>query len=554
MNKKESFIFWILKKIKKRIPALVIMAAANLFNAFLSVLFALQTKNVIDCAITGQKDALIQACILLVANVVITILTTLVGQHLRDRLDADIDRDLKKEVMHIILRSDYQEISSYHSGELVNRLNNDVRVLGNGLISIFPSFVTLLFRLVATAIVLNQMASYFTWILLGIIFAIAGAATLVQRKMKELHKQVSMATGRVSGFLQEAIEKLIVVKGLNVVPEIEKRADVFLEERWLIQRRRKNISLAMSGGINIMSHAVSICTLLWCAFNLMDGKISYGDVTAITQLSSQLSLPVLMLPSMIPQLIAMAAASERLMELQNVRQETIGSGMNCDFESICARDVDFSYGRALVLNKVSFDIPKGGITAIVGASGIGKSTLLKLLLGLYVPQSGSLTIQTKQQNIPVSSKTRQLFAYAPQGNLLLSGTIRDNILIAKPQATEEELQQAIYVSGMDDYLADLPLGLDTPIGESGTGLSEGQGQRLSLARAILSGAPILLLDEVTSALDAETERKVLSRIRQLHDRTCIVVTHRPAVLDLADQELRVYSDRIEARALNHISV
>ena len=199
-----------------------------------------------------------------------------------------------------------------------------------------------------------------------------------------------------------------------------------------------------------------------------------------------------------------------------------------------------------MLDGADFVLPKGAFAAITGPSGIGKSTLLKLLLGVYTQQSGSLYLRCGQEAVTLDRATRRLFAYVPQGNLLLSGTLRENLTIVRPEASEEEIRQAIYVSDMESYLPQLPLGLDTPMGESGAGLSEGQAQRLAIARAVLGGAPVLLLDECTSALDAQTERRVLERLRALPGRTCIAVTHRPAALALCDWQLQLSDGKISA--------
>ena len=199
-----------------------------------------------------------------------------------------------------------------------------------------------------------------------------------------------------------------------------------------------------------------------------------------------------------------------------------------------------------MLKNAEFFLPKGAFAVITGPSGIGKSTLLKLMLGIFHPETGGIFLNCGEENLPLDRSTRQLFAYVPQGNLLLSGTVRDNLTIVKPDASEEEIRQAVYISNMDDYLSALPEGLDTPLGESGSGLSEGQAQRLAIARAVLGGAPILLLDECTSALDEETEKRVLHRLRQLPDRTCIAVTHRSAALEICNWKLEIQDDSIRA--------
>ena len=245
----------------------------------------------------------------------------------------------------------------------------------------------------------------------------------------------------------------------------------------------------------------------------------------------------------------MAAAAERLMELDTLcgkpaPADSRAGERYASLTAICAENLAFCYDRDQVLCSANFTLPKGGFAVITGPSGIGKSTLLKLMLGVFRPDSGRLYLECQGEDIPLDRSTRGLFAYVPQGNLLLSGTLRENLTITRPQASEEQLRQAVYVSCMDDFIGQLPDGLDTLLGESGLGLSEGQAQRLAIARAVLSGAPILLLDEATSALDAETERLVLERIRALPERTCIAVTHRPAALELADRQLELTPENI----------
>jgi ATP-binding cassette subfamily B protein len=242
--------------------------------------------------------------------------------------------------------------------------------------------------------------------------------------------------------------------------------------------------------------------------------------------------------------VALTAAAERLMELETVfgqpaTPRATPQALYDSMEAICARDLQFAYDREPVFQNADFTLPKGQFGVITGHSGIGKSTLLKLLLGIFHPTGGALVLQTADGEIPLDRTTRGLFAYVPQGNLLLSGSLRENLLLTRPEATEEELLQAIYISCMDDFLDSLPQGLDTLLGESAQGLSEGQAQRLSIARAVLRQAPVLLLDEATSALDPETEQTVLTRLRAA-GKTIIAVTHRPAAVEMSDWQLEVF--------------
>ena len=303
-----------------------------------------------------------------------------------------------------------------------------------------------------------------------------------------------------------------------------------------------------------MFYLAGFVALVWCAFNLLHGRMTFGTLTAVTQLVSQLQTPFIHLSGFIPQYAAMTAAAERLMELEQIEGESAQEEQERQWhygqiEFIGAQGLCFGYDGEEVLHDVSFSLPKGAFAAITGASGIGKSTLLKLMLGVFRPEKGNLYVQCDGEQIPLSRNTRGLFAYVPQGNFLFSGTLRENILISNPEAGDEQLQQAIYISAMDQFLHQLPEGLDTVIGENGHGLSEGQVQRLAIARAVLSGAHVLLLDEATSALDEQTERMVLERIASLPGRTCIAVTHRSAALELANWRLEVAEKTITAHAM-----
>ena len=544
-------LFWVLKRIRRRIPALLALIAAGVGSAVLGVTLALGTRNVIDTAVNADKNAFLTAC-LQQAGIILGILTCLtVSRHLSDRLRADLDRDWKKDLLHSLLRGDYASVSRYHSGELINRLNNDVRIVDDGLIGALPSVVSMIARLICALTVLTTMEPWFALVVCAAGFAVVVITGFMRRRLKELHKKVSEKDGKVSSFLQETLEKLLMVQAMDVSAEMERRADDLLEQRYDIQRKRKNVSLFANTSVSIMSYGASFVALVWCAARLLAGQMSFGSLTAVTQLVSQLQSPFTGLSAAIPQYIAMTASAERLMELENIpnEPETAGesaSSLYARMEGLCGEELVFSYDRDRVLNGASFRIPKGAFAAITGPSGIGKSTLLKLLLGIFKPEQGGLYLDCGGERVAVDRSTRRLFAYVPQGNLLLSGTLRDNLCIARPEATEEEIQQAIYVGAMDEFLPQLPRGLDTVLGESGAGLSEGQAQRLAISRAVLGGAPILLLDECTSALDANTEKKVLERIRGLENRTCIVVTHRPAALSLCDWQLEVDDGKFHA--------
>lgn len=547
--KKKATLLWVLNKMRRRLPALILLLAASAGNAVFSVIFALGTRGVIDSAVGGDRDAFLIACLQQAGIIAGILICKTLTRHLTEQLKAIMDRDWKQNILHNLLHGDYAEVSSYHSGELINRLNNDVRIVDEGLINALPNVVSMIARLITAITVLTYLEPWFALLVCGAGIIVFVGTSIMRRRLKELHKKVSEQDGIVSSFLQETLENLLVVQAMDVSEVMEGKSDELLETRYQMQRKRKNVSLLTNTGVSIMTYAGGFVALVWCAAKLLTGQITYGTLTAVTHLVAQLQSPFVSLSGAIPQYIAMTASAERLMELEEITPESDpivedAGELYAQMLSLNGDGLVFSYDRNYVLNGASFSIPRGSFTAITGPSGIGKSTLLKLLLGIFRADSGQMYVDCGDRKVPVNRGSRRLFAYVPQGNLLLSGTLRENLMIVKPDATEEELQQAIYVSAMDEFLPQLPLGLETVLGESGAGLSEGQGQRLALARAILGGAPILLLDESTSALDGETERVVLNRIRALKDRTCIAVTHRPATLELCDWQLQIDEGKI----------
>ena len=548
---KENVLLWIIKQIKRRIPAILLMIAGEVVYALFCVYFALGSRGVIDSAVAGNRAEFFPAC-LQQAGIIAGILVSLtLVRHLRERLRADLERDWKRQLLHGLLHGEYEKVAGYHSAELLNRLNNDVARVNDGVLAILPSAASMVTRLAAAVIVLGTLDLRFTLLvaLLGIV--VFASTTMMRRRLKNLNKQVSEQDGKVSGLLQETMEKLLMVQAMDVAEEVEHRADSLMQKRYGIQRRRKNVSLLANTCISLMSYGSGFLALVWCAHRLLQGQMTFGSLTAVIQLVSQLQTPFVNLSGVLPQYLAMMASAERLMELQEIQGEPEPSKETPEvlyekMQSIAAQGLTFSYDRDQVLQDAEFILPKGAFAVITGPSGMGKSTLLKLMLGIFRPEQGSVYLTCGDEKIPLDRSTRRLFAYVPQSNLLLSGTIRENLTIVNPCATQEEIQKAIYVSAMDDYLPTLPEGLDTVLGESGAGLSEGQAQRLAIARAVLGGAPVLLLDECTSALDETTERKVLRRLRDLENRTCIAVTHRNAAITLCDWQMEVSGGKIDS--------
>lgn len=548
---KKNSIFWILKRIRRHVPSLCLLVLSNAANAVFGVWFALGSRAVIDSAVAGDRVLFSHACLKQLCIIGGILLTLTLSRHLRDRLHADLERHWKQNLLHGLLHGEYAAVSGFHSAELLNRLNNDVEKINSGILSIVPNAVSMVTRLAAAVVVLGSLDGGFTGLILLLGAAVFLVTAFMRRRLKELNKSVSEHDGLVSGLLQETMEKLLMVQAMDVSAEVERRAAGLMDRRYEIQRKRKNAALLANTGVSLMYYGAGFLALVWGAFRMLQGQMSFGSLTAMIQLVSQLQTPFVGLSGVMPQYIAMVASAERLMELEAIQGEPAPmpeapEAVYDRMEAIRAEELSFSFDRDQLLKEASFTLPKGAFAVITGPSGIGKSTLLKLLLGIFTPEQGRLVLDRGENALQLDRSTRKLFAYVPQGNLLLSGTLRENLTIVKPDATAEELAQAVYVSAMDDYLAGLPCGLDTPLGENGAGLSEGQAQRLAIARAVLGGAPILLLDECTSALDEATEEKVLQRLKALPNRTCIAVTHRPAAVKLCDWKLEVSEGKIHA--------
>lgn len=554
MNKTSFTLLWILKKIKRRIPAIVLLTLFSVALSLFGVYFALGSRNIVDSAVAGNRQDFLhaigkQACIIfgiLFSNAMV--------HHLKERIQARLDQDWKKAILHNLLQSEYSSVSKFHSSELLNRMNSDVQVINGAVINLVPNLASMFTKLISVICVLSAITLNFTLILLAGGLVLIAVTALLRGRLKGLNKRVSEANGRVSGIIQETMEKLLAVQAMGISTEIERRTEARLVECFELRRKRKNISLISKTCTSILMYAASFATLVWCSSRLIVNAMTFGELTAITQLVGQIQRPFMGLSGIFPQYIAALAAAERLQDIDLLPKtasprEEPAIDIYKRFDEIRAENLVFSYDRDKILDSASFILKKGSFCVINGPSGTGKSTLLKLLLGIYQPEQGRLFLQCGNEEIPVDSSTRRLFSYVPQGNLIFSGTLRENLLVVRPDATDEEIAFAVYVSAMDEYIPSLPDGLDTILGESGAGLSEGQVQRLAIGRAVLGGAPILLLDECTSALDKNTEALVLQRLRSLSDKTCIAITHRPVLEGICDTAIQMEAGKITVKKL-----
>lgn len=547
-----SVISWLIGICKSQIGKIAVIIFTNTVGAAASIFYANFSKHIIDGAVVyHDKDYVIRYSVYLLLLIMGQLVLNLVGNSFIERSKGRMEMILKKHMLSEIMKKDYSKVSAYHTGELQNRMFNDVAIISDGLTTILPSFVFFMVKLVCAFAYLVVIDKIF-----ALVFFIGGilvffSVRVFRGTLKKLHKEVQRTEGVTRSFIQETIINLLVVKSFVVEDKIEDKTDELQDKNYKVKMKRRHFNIIANGGISATFNLGYVFALAFGAFRLLSGGMTYGTVTAMLQLVNQVQAPFASLSGILPKIYSLVASGERLMEICNLPDEEESNKSDVDtvgtydkLHSISFKDISFKYDRDIILDNTSLSIKKGDFVAIMGISGIGKSTLLKLLLGVFSVNSGSICLKLSDGEIPVDRHTRKLFAYVPQGNMLLSGTIRDNLTFINSDATDKEIEKAIRISCAKQFIDELPLGLETIIGEKGMGLSEGQIQRLAIARSLLSKSPVLLLDEATSALDEETEKQFLMNLKQLENKTCIIVSHKKAALEICNKYVQIVDSKI----------
>jgi len=510
------------------------------------VIFALLSRQVIDIATGEIAGSLWLSGGGLLGMLVVQGGLNVLYSHLNVWVTGRVEIRIRDLVFGTLFTKRWQEVGRYHSGDLLNRLTSDSQVVVTGVVTIVPRLVSLTTRLIACLVVLLTMDVRFTLLMLGLGGLMLVGSRLYGRKMKKLHKECQQLDGEARSFMQEGLENWMVIQSFGGDGVTRQRLGDRMRRHFAAKLRRSRWSNLSHAALYLLFSGSYYGALVWGAVRLAAGSLSFGTLTAFLQIVSQIRTPFMNMSGILPQYYNMLASAERLMELEQLPEEPrhpLPAPASALYESMTClqvEDVHFAYDvEHPVLTGASLTVQKGEFMALVGFSGIGKSTLFKLLLGFYTPDKGNVNLLTDSQSVPLGADTRELFAYVPQQNMLLSGTIRENIAFCHADVTDEAVWAAAQVADVAEAIRQLPGGLDTVLGERGSGLSEGQIQRLAIARAVLSGAPILLLDEATSSLDEATEERVLRRLRALPGRTCLCISHRPAALELCDRVVRI---------------
>ncbi len=551
--KEKSPIKWLIKRSKKQRANMAILIASNAIFAMLSIVFAFFIREIID-SVTVYNDVnrLTTFAIAIVAVVVVQFVFRIIINGLTEHIKGKLEMQYKTHLFNCILIKKQDKITAYHSGELLNRLTSDVSIVSDGIATIIPTVVSAFSRLICAVVALIILDPVF-----AVAFTVAGilvftVITLLRGMLKVLHKRAQETDGKVRSFMQECIENLLAVKVFSVNGKIEKRSDKLQQENFKIKMRRKNYSVTGHAVYNFIFSAGYLFALIYGGVKIFNGDLSYGALSAILQLVNNVQVPFASLSNVLPRYYAMIASAERIMEIEQVESEPQGEvvdgrSLYKNLSGIAIENLSFTYDRDTVFSGASAFINKGDFVAITGASGVGKSTLIKLLLGVYPLDDGQIYAQTKSGKKALDNTTRALFSYVPQGNMLFSGTLKDNVTFINDNATQSEIEFALKVSCADEFIEKLPQGLDTIVGEHGIGLSEGQVQRIALARAILVNSPVILLDEATSALDEATERKVLDNLKALDGVTVIIISHKKAALSICNRVFEVKNKLIKEK-------
>lgn len=530
---------WILKNGRKSLIYVILLALLATAVSLISLRFTLASKAVLDIATGQQTGSLPSACLLLGVLLLIQLGVQVSINFINVQANVKLEIALKRSVFKTLISRDYLSVSKYHSGELLNRLTSDINIIIGGIISIVPTICLLLTSIVGGFIILFRLDSLFAVAVLLVAPTLVLCGKLYSKRFKQLHKDCQTADGKTRSFMQEALQNILVIKSFNNQTDILDRNEQLQLDAYKLKLKRVKISIFANVCMFIFFNAGYYLALGYGAYRLSQGLITFGTLTAMLQLVGKIQSPFKDISSMIPQIFSVSASVERIIELEEMPEEVSLTQGGCTYdelEKIVFDNVTFGYeADKPVMKNASFEINKGEFVVIGGESGIGKSTAIKLMLGIMSPNSGEIFVKTDKGNFQLGTATRELFAYVPQGNLILSGTIRENVAFGKKNASDEDIIKALELAQIWDYISTLENGLDTVLGEKGLGLSEGQIQRISIARALLYDAPVLLLDESTSALDERTEVELLTTLKSMTDKTCIIISHKKAAFDFCDK-------------------
>lgn len=527
---------------------------AGIIGTVMGLASSVASKYLIDAVVAHSKDTIAFSAGLVIGLAVLQTVISAVTSRIASVVGTRIRNEIRSDIYEHMVKSRWRDINKFHSGELLNRLEGDVSAVSSSIIGFIPSLFTRMIQFVGClGIVLYYDPTMAIFALLSAPFFFF-SSKFTTKMMRKYNKESREINGKILSFGEESMQNLQTIKAFDLVRTYTDNFKSLLENYRKIKIEHDRFSIIMTLVMSLIGLVVSYSCYGWGVFRLWQGVISYGTMTLFLQISGKLTASFSSLVSLVPGAVSIATAAGRIIEITNLPMEEDEDGkqvealMEAAYENgvtVFADDVSYSYedSSESVLNNIGFRVEPGETVALVGQSGEGKTTILRLILGLMTPVSGNMGIEINGEKISISDSTRRFCSYVPQDNAVFSGTVADNLRIVRPDATDDELKEALTVADMWSYINEQPLGLQTVIGERGVNFSEGQIQRISIARAVLRKSPVLLMDEATSALDAETEGRVLRNLMKSDKkRTCIITTHRPSMLQYCDRVYRLEKD------------
>ena len=546
-----------------------VLVAVQAVLSVSSIAFAFVLRRIINMAVDGVQGGFWASLALLVGILLGQIVLSAAGRFLSEYTSAAVENRFKHRLFAALLTGNYASVTAVHSGEWMNRLTSDTTIIAGGVTQIVPGLIGMLVRLFGALAAILWLEPRFFWVLVP-----GGAAMLAltygfRKILKRLHKNIQEADGTLRVFLQERLESLLIVRTFAKEQQTAAQAASLMEQHKAARMKRSNFSNLCNIGFAGAMNGAYLLGIGFCGYGILTGTMSYGNLMAIMQLVGQVQSPFANITGYLPRYYAMLASAERLMEAEAfapdsehpLAEEKVLEFYRTKLTALRLEHASFTYQppvRAeeeqppmpVVLKDIDLTIRKGEYIAFTGPSGCGKSTVLKLLMCLYPLDAGSRTLETISGTQPLTAAWRSLFAYVPQGNQLLSGTIRDIVSFGDPCKAQDDagILRALRIACAEDFVQKLEKGLDTMLGEHGQGLSEGQMQRIAIARAVFSEHPILMLDEATSALDEATAQQLLENLRRMTDKTVLMVTHRADQTEFFDRELSFSKDGIRQKS------
>lgn len=543
-----KYIKWYIQAARPYWKQMSIMLLCNLLIAGCAVGYVFVSKKLVDVAVAlfksgGSGRELGVWAAAMIAIVLVRILLNAVRSFVQTTTEVKFKNALRRRLFDSLMHLRNESAVRLHSGDLLNRMLEDVRVVSSAFAVSIPSLIGTVFQLIAALVYLIILDWRLALVIIVVVPGGIAVGKFVTRRIRNLTSDIRKSDASVQSHLQESIQHLSLLQSLEYTDVSTSELDGLQGTLYGNELKRVKFSVTSRMLIGLAMQAGQVITFLWGAFGISTGAITYGMMTAFLQLVGQVQRPVIELSTKLPSLIHSSASIDRLNEIENLPHEEVGDPVLLEgVVGVKLEDVSFAYADSEkdVLEEFSFDFAPGSRTAIVGPTGVGKSTLIRILLSFLNPRKGKVELYVAgQEPVTVSPSTRCNLVYVPQGNSLFSGTIRENLLMGNPEADDSQLESALRTAAAD-FVFGLPAGLETQCFEAGGGLSEGQAQRIAIARALLRPGSVLLLDEFSSALDAETETKLLERLTTaLPDHTMIFITHREKVIEYCNSVLRM---------------